>query len=196
MAIVHVINIHNHPIKFQGCKMKLPIGFDGYIDDETGEIVETNLAETYVTKTEVEKLKKDLNDDNEKKSKKDNETTEKLEKEIQALKDSRSYSTEEVNTGKTWIDGKPIYRKTYYSATNWPNNTLIDTIANLGTVIQIRDICADNGYYVQNFGANTGSTQQLTIVNKNTGKVLVYRSGGYANNTPSTVIIEYTKTTD
>ena len=24
------------------------------------------------------------------------------------------YSTEELNTGKTWIDGKPIYRKVFY----------------------------------------------------------------------------------
>lgn len=30
---------------------------------------------------------------------------------INTLNEERSYSTEEVNTGKKWIDGKPIYRK-------------------------------------------------------------------------------------
>jgi hypothetical protein len=30
---------------------------------------------------------------------------------INTLNEQRSYSTEEVNTGKKWIDGKPIYRK-------------------------------------------------------------------------------------
>ena len=30
---------------------------------------------------------------------------------LSALNEERSYSTEEVNTGKKWIDGKPIYRK-------------------------------------------------------------------------------------
>ena len=30
---------------------------------------------------------------------------------VAQINTQRSYSTEEVNTGKTWIDGKPIYRK-------------------------------------------------------------------------------------
>ena len=30
---------------------------------------------------------------------------------INTLNEQRSYSTEEINTGKKWIDGKPIYRK-------------------------------------------------------------------------------------
>lgn len=33
---------------------------------------------------------------------------------INTLNEERSYSTEEVNTGKKWIDGKAIYRKSGY----------------------------------------------------------------------------------
>lgn len=33
---------------------------------------------------------------------------------INTLNEQRSYSTEEVNTGKKWIDGKAIYRKSGY----------------------------------------------------------------------------------
>ena len=86
MAVIHVINIHNHRIAFKGRKMKLPIGFDGYINDETGEIVETSSVETYATKDEIEKLNKNFSDDNKKKSKEDKEQFEKIEKEIELLK--------------------------------------------------------------------------------------------------------------
>ena len=38
------------------------------------------------------------------------------------------YKTTEVNTGKTWIDGKPIYRKCYhFNGNNTSNWTLIDS---------------------------------------------------------------------
>lgn len=51
---------------------------------------------------------------------------------INTLNEQRSYSTEEVNTGKKWIDGKPIYRKSGYvsSISSVPyivNSVLTDT---------------------------------------------------------------------
>ena len=115
---------------------------------------------------------------------------------VNTLRTQDSYSTSEVNTGKKWIDGKPIYRKTYYSATNWPNNTTIGTIANLDMVIEIRDICCNDDSYNQNYGAYQGVVAQYTTVNRSTGAVTVYRQNVFANSLPSTVIIGYTKTTD
>lgn len=116
-----------------------------------------------------------------------------------AVANSLSYSTTEQLTGGKWIDGKPIYRKVYYSATNWANNTVLDTISNIGTVIQIRDITtysdsADTVY--QNYGEVSSATKSFTKVSLANGQIVVSRVGGFVNNKPSTVIIEYTKTTD
>lgn len=40
---------------------------------------------------------------------------------VHAIKDANTYSTEEVKTGETWIDGKPIYRKVI-QINSLPNN--------------------------------------------------------------------------
>lgn len=112
-----------------------------------------------------------------------------------AVAKSLSYSTQEVKTGGTWIDGKPIYRKCWLSATNWANDTTIGTIQNMGTVVNIIDVTSfsGGGNYV-NYG-NDSQSVALTYVT-NAGAVVVKRVGGFANNFPSRVIVEYTKTTD
>lgn len=113
-----------------------------------------------------------------------------------AVANSLSYSTEEIKTGGTWIDGKPIYRKTYYSATNWANTTVIDTIANLDSVVTIKDLTSlTTGAVYQNYG-NDGSAYSIAVVDVSTGAVTVMRGGAFINNLPSSVTIEYTKTTD
>ena len=45
-----------------------------------------------------------------------------------------TYSTEEVKTGETWIDGKPIYRKVVY-VNNLANNTVKTVSCNIGANI-------------------------------------------------------------
>ena len=112
---------------------------------------------------------------------------------------SKSYSPTEQKTGGVWIDGKPIYRKTWYSATNWTDNTVIGSIPNLDTVITIKNISkydAGSAYVVnyQNYG-NDGANWSIAYVATN-NNVVVQRGGGFVNSHPSLVIIEYTKTTD
>ena len=46
---------------------------------------------------------------------------------VAELEAGNVYSTSEVNTGKTWIDGKPIYRKVYVKTTHIGDYALIDT---------------------------------------------------------------------
>ena len=106
------------------------------------------------------------------------------------------YSTSEINTGLKWIDGKPIYRKTFYSATNWANSAIVGTIANLDTVVTVKDLTTANGAWHQNFGqSHDGNQIGYTYVNPN-GEVRVVRAGVFANSLPSSITIEYTKTTD
>lgn len=112
---------------------------------------------------------------------------------LQSLLEADNYSTTEVATGKKWIDGKTIYRRTFYSATNWANGTTIGTISNLSMVIKIRDItCATNNLYYENLGI-VGSDSQKTNVRATDGAVIVDRTGIFSNSKPSTVIVEYTK---
>lgn len=112
---------------------------------------------------------------------------------LQSLLEADSYSTEEVATGKKWIDGKMIYRKTWYSATNWANSTVIGTISNLGMVINITDISPTSNGEFHNYYGTDGTNVQFAYVNRNSGQVKVARAGTFVNSLPSTVIVEYTK---
>lgn len=98
------------------------------------------------------------------------------------------YSTEEVKTNKTWIDGKPIYRKVFYSPTNaftvttqfvLPN---VDIITNNGTLFR-------KGYssIVPGISAVKGS-------GKNSYVTLDWYSNSFGEGT--SWWCEYTKTTE
>ena len=107
------------------------------------------------------------------------------------------YSTDEVKTNKVWIDGKPIYRKVFYSATNWENNAVIGSIPNFDTIVIIMNVSrfasSDVSNY-QNYG-NDGQNWSMAYVSTVNNDVIVQRGGGFLNNLPSSVIVEYTKTT-
>ena len=107
-----------------------------------------------------------------------------------------------------WIDGKPIYRKCFYSATNWALDINVGTINNVDMPICIRNISAHNSTsgvmtYVENYGDYYGAGNIVTSaasfkINTTTrvGTVVAARRAQFANNYPSCIIVEYTKTTD
>lgn len=108
-----------------------------------------------------------------------------------AVAESISYSETEQATGGKWIDGKPIYRKVYYSATNWTQYQVIDTIA-ISKLINITSISTDNNGNVM-VNSNSIGDNSAYISGQN---LRALRSSGFVNTSPSTIIIEYTKTTD
>lgn len=61
------------------------------------------------------------------------------------------YSTSEVKTGATWIDGKPIYRKVIEQTVN---GSLSTNVYNFGVLISTGDKTILNcyGYYIMNNG--------------------------------------------
>lgn len=105
------------------------------------------------------------------------------------------YSTSEVKTNKVWIDGKPIYRKCFYSATNWSNNQTIGSIGNYESVICIQNISKNNDVARYYMNYDDGTHTSCASVD-DSGNVVVNRLGYFVNNNPSWVIVEYTKTTD
>ena len=98
---------------------------------------------------------------------------------------SNSYSTNEVKTGGTWIDGKPIYRKILTNTENiigeqiqWGG--LQSTVASLSIdkCIECKGVIT-NGFRHMQFMSNEG--------------FIAYYSGIPVG---SKIILEYTKTTD
>ena len=109
--------------------------------------------------------------------------------------DTDEYSTSEIKTNKVWIDGKPIYRKCFYSATGYTANQTIGNITNLDKVLNI--ICnvfnnANKSVY-PNFD---DSIEGFYIVNTVNGNVIARLSGDFLGSNPQSCIVEYTKTTD
>ena len=96
------------------------------------------------------------------------------------------YSTEEVNTGKKWIDGKPIYRKAYNG-----------TVANGTVVITNVDTLVDSGGSF--FGGRVWSVFPYTLATGNfcspevqSGTIILVSSFSGEGR----IWFEYTKTTD
>lgn len=110
---------------------------------------------------------------------------------INALNVSRSYSTEETLTGKTWIDGKPIYRKVFMTTTlfsvgtSWVNTNFY--LPNCDYLIEGK-ILRNNGIYP----AVIGGTVNIDVANNYRIQLASFMS----NSNCCGVIVEYTKTTD
>lgn len=115
---------------------------------------------------------------------------------INTLNEQRSYSTEEVNTGKKWIDGKPIYRKVIpFDKTL--GYTGVHSTVEIGTIPQ-NGVLTKMDYY------GYTATYDIKVYNNNSLNVIVQgqsilASQGFAKSQiqiTGFVIIEYTKTTD
>lgn len=115
-----------------------------------------------------------------------------------------TYSTEEVKTGETWIDGKPIYRKVFTGS----GAGNIDI-----TSLKIDEIFFDLSK-TKFFWSNIGRHVPLPLVATASGDSLItgtYQAGIYTNSSKTkltiekggriemskyVITIEYTKTTD
>ena len=115
---------------------------------------------------------------------------------VHTMRVQDSYSTEEVNTGKKWIDGKPIYRKCWtnlsanISSSTWVS-TGVSCPANLETIVTSEILGRDSD------SAHNGNVIKFAGVvgrNKNTNIFDVICNGYIV--TVQTIILEYTKTTD
>lgn len=116
------------------------------------------------------------------------------------------YSTTEINTGQTWIDGKPIYRKVINFG-SLPNTS----IKNVSTDLLINEVNIVNYYgtaqgqsgalkYVLHlpdiFVDTPTQSIRLTINTQNNKYNITIQAGSDRSNYDAFVVIEYTKTTD
>lgn len=106
--------------------------------------------------------------------------------------EQNSYSTSEINTGKKWIDGKPIYRKVMQPsaqftvpANDWITiNSAISLPANMDQLL-FCEIRHANNY-----------SPWIAMARYSSGNLQVYSPHEIEIYTNGTIIIEYTKTTD
>jgi len=104
------------------------------------------------------------------------------------------YSTEEVNTWKKWIDGKPIYRKVIDLWVIWPKN--LGTFTEIDTIIN-KDINIRQPGAWSQFLNYEGTNVWIDLRLNETTKVLdIYTWFLASRNNTWYGIIEYTKTTD
>ena len=111
--------------------------------------------------------------------------------------DNSVYSTEEVLTGKTWIDGKPIYRRVITSTTSNKTNVWngLATVPNVESVIDIRGIVkTSNGVsFPINYSENSSTIFSVSYIHASSMIAECHTSTSY-NNCSINLLFEYTKT--
>ena len=116
-----------------------------------------------------------------------------------AVANAINYSTSEVNTGKKWIDGKPIYRKVVDCGA-LPNagfKYVNHNISNLGVFINI----SINSYTASGSGTmlpyvnQISTTAQISYTYSKT-QIELRTASDYSTYVNTYAILEYTKTTD
>lgn len=102
------------------------------------------------------------------------------------------YSTEEQVIG-TWLDGKSLYRKTFFGNTS-SSPIVSGTTLNIDELISARGIIktADNQYFA--FPCNNSAAKRASVFMNGSGtKDINLVVGDYMNDQPYSVILEYTK---
>lgn len=117
--------------------------------------------------------------------------------------ENSSYSTLEVKTSATWIDGKPIYKKTFTGTYNSPANTTTNvfTFSGVSDLIDAKGWMANSDAKVAFGTAHRNGTSLIfdsaaLLVDTNV-TIRIFNNTTYAgNNLPYAITLYYTKTTD
>ena len=115
---------------------------------------------------------------------------------VNTLRTQDSYSTEEVNTGKKWIDGKPIYRRVFEAEENKnvSSKTTVSgwstVITNISNIINTYTTASNSTEVIGNpFFARYKKSESKFYFSTTTG-------GNWDVSIGDIFILEYTKTTD
>lgn len=116
------------------------------------------------------------------------------------VEDPNQYSTDEVETEKTWIDGKPIYRKVidFGALPNAGFKNVAHNIEGLDSVICLRGIAktTTNNFYPIPFVGNGSMFNNATATMRiNATEVTIATTTDVSSHT-AYVILEYTKSGD
>ena len=110
---------------------------------------------------------------------------------------SNSYSTQEIKTGGTWIDGKPIYRKVVVESSDKGVQKNIDVSSlSIGTCVKLEGTCNGVAYKVP-INTYRSDVTVFSLISIDGTNLACFAGGDLIGSTPIwNIIIEYTKTTD
>ena len=120
-----------------------------------------------------------------------------IENQLEKISNGLDYSTTEIDTGKKWINNKPIYKKVV-DIGNLPNATLKTVahgISNIGLIITIRGFATSGTEFIPLPFTHSSSLEAQVQVYASGDNINV-RTGNDRSSSTGYVILEYTKTTD
>ena len=106
------------------------------------------------------------------------------------------YSTSEVNTGKTWIDGKSIYRKVinFGALPNTNAKSTAHSISNLGNIISVKGWTkrSDGTTFPIPYVSGNNVIEDIAVYTNNTN-VVIYCGTNRTEFSTTYITLEYTK---
>ena len=106
---------------------------------------------------------------------------------------TNSYSTDEIKTGGKWIDGRPIYRKTWVGKTKAEGWNTIAYLSDLNILkVTKAEQIYENSEYIQGGYFSSGTDRYRFLIQKSNMALIVDAFAG----AEYVIILEYTKTTD
>lgn len=124
---------------------------------------------------------------------------------ITGIINAEAYSTSEIKTKKTWIDGKPIYRTVVtFDSNTFVNNTNLPTgITDFDDVVNLRCMVRASGSiewrsipWLYSASSTFQSAWAGGVFLKGNGSIMFQLGSSLAILDKAFVIIEYTKSTD
>lgn len=115
------------------------------------------------------------------------------------LNAERSYSTSEINTGKTWIDGKPIYRKVIKPTSTKGTQVNFNLPANISTYTHYEGYVESGATWTIPINTYRSDVTVMSLLKSDKSEGIVFADGTLIASSVSliwVIIIEYTKTTD
>lgn len=140
-----------------------------------------------------------------------NESLANIQREIKSLYDkskvynsdyiNNTYSTDEMKTGETWIDGKPIYRKTFvFTGITATSASLSFSSSNASETIMVDNshsyVSTSSNYSLPINMYNSSTDYIRTYTNNKNKKLFVEFGSVYTMSKNIYVTLRYTKTTD
>ena len=109
--------------------------------------------------------------------------------------DCNTYSTSEINTGKTWVDGSTIYKKTYYFSALGDNSGVYQAldISNLSDIINMYGTASNGSVFFPLPCYRTDDTLGISMFIDNVNGITI-ATGNDRTSYHAYVTIEYIKT--
>ncbi len=107
-----------------------------------------------------------------------------------------NYSTSEIKTGQTWIDGKPIYRKCFNGFNFTNGQTMVSNVSSFVNAYGLGDPGTGITRQIPYYEFYNSNSYMCRFYKSGSNIILESQLGGVGHTAILNCTIEYTKTTD